>query len=551
MTSTRTAAIVLAIAAALAAGRSPAARSSGQDATPPRLLVLVVIDQFRADYVDMYSKQWSAGLKRLLDQGAVFTNAAYPYGGTVTCPGQFTIGTGTVPAVHGMIWNAWYDREQRRSVACVTDPTVASVPFGGGAGRETHSPRNARALTFADELRARAKTPPQIVSVSLKPRAAISLGGRPGPGTVVVWEEDHGVWATSTAYTETPWPDVDAFVRSHPIDAEYGSSWTKLLPPEAYIGVDDAPGEASPGTWTRTFPHRLESKTGKPDNTFVSSWERSPFSDAYVLNLAMHLLEQRKLGQSASGTDLLTFSLTGLDSVGHEYGPRSHEVQDVLARADAGIGRLLDTLDRLVGRGRYVVALSSDHGVATIPEQLPADAAGRVVGANLRAAVTGAVAAALGEGTWVGSASEPNIFLTAGTYERLRAVPGAIESVRAAIAKVPGIGHVYTADELASTSPTDDEILRRWRLSYVAGRSGDFVASPAPNWIVRGGAGTTHGSPNDYDRRVPLVFFGARIQAGRHGTAASPADIAPTLARLAGIAMTQTNGRVLTEALAR
>jgi predicted AlkP superfamily pyrophosphatase or phosphodiesterase len=538
------------IAALVAAGHASQA-GSGQTAEAPRLIVLAVVDQFRADYVDMYSRQWSRGLKRLLDDGAVFTNAAYTYGGTVTCPGQFTIGTGTVPAVHGMVWNSWYDRDLRRSVACVTDPDVKSVPFGGGAGREAHSPRNSRALAFADELRAKAGRPAQIVSVSMKPRSAISLGGRPSPTTVVVWEEDHGVWATSSAYTATPWPDVDAFVRAHPINADFEATWSRLLPEDRYIGPDDAPGEATPGTWSRVFPHRLESKTGKPDNVFVSAWERSPFADAYVLGLATYLLDQRKLGRSA-GTDLLTFSLTSLDTVGHEYGPRSHEVQDVLARVDAGLGQLFDTLDASIGRGRYVVALSSDHGVGTIPEQLTADEhSGRVSGTALRTATTQALVAALGPGTWVGSASEPNISLTAGTWERLRAVPGAVESVRAAIAGVPGIAKVYTADELASTAPTDDEVLRKWRLSYVPGRSGDFVATPLPNWIVRTSGGTTHGSPNSYDARVPLVLFGAGIRAGRYPAAASPADIAPTLARLAGFTMTQTSGRVLTEALGR
>ena len=531
--------------------RIPAAK--GAQAERPRLVVMLVIDQFRADYIDWYSGQWTGGLRRLLTGGAVFTEAAYPYGGTVTCPGHFSIGTGTVPAVHGMMGNSWYDRTTRRSTACVTDPSVRSVPFGDEVGRETHSPQASRAPAFADELRAQARTPPQIVSVALKPRSAIGLGGRGGPNTVVVWEEDRGTWATSTAYTTTAWPDVDEFVRSRPLAADYGKLWQPLLPAERYLHLDDAPGESAPGTWSRTFPHALISPTGKPDNSFVTAWERSPYSDRFVTDLAIHLLQRRGLGREASRTDFLALSLPALDLIGHEFGPRSHEVQDVLARADADIGRLLAALDKQVGAGRYVLAFSADHGVAPIPEQARTEGldAGRISTGDLRAAANRAIAALLGEGTYVGAATDANVALVDGTYERLRAQAGAIESVRAALAAVAGIDRVYTADEVAGTGLTTDALLERWRLSHVPGRSGDFIASPKPRWIFRGGGGTTHGSPNEYDARVPVVFYGAGIRPGRHAVRASPVDIVPTLAAMTGVQLTQTSGRVLQEVWAR
>jgi predicted AlkP superfamily pyrophosphatase or phosphodiesterase len=519
----------------------------------PRLVVLLVIDQFRADYADWYGGQWTSGLKRLFTGGAVFTNAAFPYANTVTCPGHFSIGTGTVPAIHGMMNNSWYDRETRRSVACVTDQTAKSVAFGGAAGRETHSPRSARAPAFAEQLRAQATTAPHVVSVALKPRSAIGLAGRGGPNTAVVWEEDPGTWATSTAYATAPWPDVDDFVRSHPIEGDYGKIWQPLLPAERYLHLDDAPGESSPGTWSRTFPHPLIGPSGKPDNSFVTAWERSPYSDRYVTDLAIHLLERRGLGRAAGRTDFLALSLPALDLVGHEFGPRSHEVQDVLARADAGIGRLLAALDQQVGAGRYVLAFGSDHGVGLIPEQAREQGldAGRVSTGEIRSAVNRVIGAALGSGTYVGAVIDSNISLTPGTYDRLRETSGAIEAVRSALAAVAGIERVYTADELAATTPTSDELLKRWRLSYVPGRSGEFIASPKARWIIRGGGGTTHGSPNDYDARVPVLFYGAGIRAGRHAVAASPTDIVPTLAAITGVTLAQASGRVLQEVWGR
>ena len=164
-------------------------------------------------------------MRRLYDRGAVFPLAMYPYSGSVTCPGHVTIGTGNLPFVHGMFANTIYDRTLRRGVGCMSDPKATSVPFGGATGTERHSGRNVKTPTFADELRLQARRPPNIVSLALKPRSAIGLGGRGGPGTMVMWEEDNGTWATSDAYTKTPWPDVDgscAQIRWRPPTARAG-----------------------------------------------------------------------------------------------------------------------------------------------------------------------------------------------------------------------------------------------------------------------------------------------------------------------------------------
>ena len=175
---------------------------------------------------------------------------------------------------------------------------------------------------------------------------------------------------------------------------------------------------------------------------------------------------------------------------------------------------------------------------------------GRLTTNAIRQAAEAAVQAALGPGTHVATMVESHLSLAPGAYERLRAKPGAVESVKQAIAAVNGVGLVYSADDLTSTAPTDDAMLRAWRLSYYAGRAGDFVVSPRENYLTRA-TGTTHGSPYDYDVRVPVVLLGSRIRAGQYEQAASPVDIAPTLASLTGVTLTQTNGRILTEAIVR
>ena len=415
--------------------------------------MLLVIDQFRADYIDMYSSQWTRGLRRLVDKGAVFTNARYPYGNTVTCAGHATIGTGAFPARHGMVGNTWYDRTLRKTVACAEDASVTSVPFGGAKGTEHHSPHNLLIPNFADELRRQTPSrPAQIVSVALKPRSAISMGGHASPTTTVIWEEDDGTWATSTAYASTPWPDADAYVKAHPLAAANGEVWAMFMPPTAYKYVDDGLAEAKPVPWTRNFPHTLHNPlTWQPDRVFVTAWERSPKSDEFVTGLAIELLRTRKLGQQP-GTDMLAVSLPALDLVAHEYGPRSWEAQDVLARADVQVGLLLDALDKAVGPDNYLLAFSADHGVATMPDQLVAEGqdAGRIpttmAATTLRPVLekllgpapqpppvtvtnptTGVTTQTTPMPTWIGAVDGAQVSLLPGVVDKLRGSPGGLQ----------------------------------------------------------------------------------------------------------------------------
>jgi predicted AlkP superfamily pyrophosphatase or phosphodiesterase len=536
----------------LGQARPPAPASPS---TPPRLIVLLVMDQFPASYITMYGKQWTSGLRRLLDGGAVFTEARYPYALTFTCAGHSTIGTGALPFVHGMMSNSFFDRAANRTFPCMYDPKATSVPFGGAKGQEHHSYRPMRAPTFAQMLREQAPGQPQVVSLALKPRSAIGMGGSAGPGATVVWEEDDGTWATSDAYTSVPWPDVDAFIRKNPLQQAYGATWRKYKPDSAYLFEDDAPGEAEPVPWKRTFPHGLDSPSGKPDVTFVTAWERSPWSDEYLARMAMSLLQTRQLG-STRRTDMLAVSLPALDLVAHEFGPNSHEAQDVLMRADVLIGRLLEQLDARVGQGNYVVAFSSDHGIATLPERLVAEGkdAGRVSTTEIRNAVNAAVAKLLGATgtvTYVVTVYEQQVVLTAGTMDKLRALPGALDAVKNAIKSAKGIAAAYTVDEIVSNRPSTDPFIGPWRLSLVRDRAGDLMFVPKPMWIVRGSTGTTHGTPYEYDQRVPLILYGARVKPGRYASAASPADIAPTFAWFTRVNLDRATGRVLTEALKR
>ena len=512
----------------------------------PRLVVLVSLDQMRADYVARYSHQWTGGLKRLLTGGASFVSAAYPYLNTVTCPGHATISTGTFPRTHGLILNSWWDRELGRSVDCLADSTVVALPYNvPGARSGGFGPRDLRAPTYGDELRGHTSGASRVFSAAVKARSAIALAG--ARGDLVVWVDQGGL-TTSTAFTPARSPFVEDFVRRHSLDAELGRDWTRLLPADQYLQADADAAERPPAGWTHVFPHAIG--TGADAGRRAGLWSASPLVDEYLGRLMEEAVAREGLG-TREVPDLLAISFSSLDSVGHAFGPDSHEVQDALIRIDRVLGRLFDTIDREVGAGRYVVALSADHGVAPIPERAARTGldAGRVDLAAASAAVESALGRRFGPGKYVSRAVYTDLYLAPGVLARVQSDPEAWADVSTALRGVRGVDRVIRADEVTSPFATDDPALRAARLSYFPGRSGDIIIVPRPYWILSTAA-TTHGSLHGYDTRVPLVLYGAGIRPGTYRDQASPADIAPTLAALTGVTMSRAEGRVLIEALA-
>jgi len=536
--------LVLALLKPLSATQTPPQPASR--AIPPKLVVMLVVDQMWAGYVDQMKSKWTGGFKRLTEHGAWFRNGAYPYLNTVTCVGHSTISTGAFPETHGMVLNGWWDRDVKKLVACTEDAASPLVTYGPtAAGGE--SAKRMLAPTFTDELRAHHGAA-RIVTMSLKPRSAVALAGR--AATAATWFNDTNVWATSTAYTSAPVPFVKEFIAANPVEKDFGSVWTRLLPDGEYAYTDDGEGETPPPGWTRTFPHALKGASDKPDQIFYAQWERSPFSDAYLEKFAAAAVDSLHLGQGEA-TDYLGVSFSATDEVGHGFGPRSHEVQDVLLRLDRDLGELFDHLDKTVGADKYVAALSSDHGVAVIPEQLVREGkdAGRIDSNAIVARVDQALKAALGPRKYISAIVYTDLYFEPGVYQTLLSKPETMKAVMDAVRGVPGIARVFRGDELPSKRTSKDTLERAAAMSYFAGRSGDLIMVPKPNWIFSLAAGTTHGSANDYDQQVPVFVIGANVKPGVYTQAATPADIAPTLAALCGFTLPKAEGRILREAL--
>lgn len=526
-------------------GAPPPARRLPVRDTPP-LVVLLAVDQFSSQYINWYGATWTKGLRRLVDQGASFPLAAFPYALTWTCPGHVTIGTGTFPRTHGMVANEWYDRDSARVVTCTDQPDVEPVGLGGLTGRERHGPRWLAVNTFADELRNQAAVTPRVTSVSLKARSAIGLAGH--TADVITWLEDAGVIASSTAFLRAPSPALNAFATTHAVAGQYGRVWDRLRPSAAYRFADDGLNEYAADGLTRTFPHPQTRPGGQADRTFVTNWERTPFSDEILTEEALAFSEGYGLG---TGTDVLAVSYTSLDYVGHRYGPKSHEVQDTLLRLDVQIGRLLDTLDRRLGPNGYVVALSADHGVAPIPEQVVALGldGGRYQARELTARLVDAWRPyATSEASPIASNNGTDVYFTPATLAALDASPAARHALTSAALAQPGVLAAYWAADLTNAGPED---LLRTALarSYYPGRSADLLLIPKPHWMVGSGSMATHGTPHAYDQRVPVILMGWGIKPGRYLTTVTPADIAPTLAHLTHVSLPRADGRVLAEAL--
>lgn len=507
----------------------------------------------RADYLTRMRDRWTGGMRRLLDEGAIFEEARYPYLNTITCAGHATIGTGAFPATHGIALNEWWDRASKTRMPCTRDESVQPVPYSGGAPEPIgHSARQLRIPTFGDRLRESVPSS-QVVSVSMKPRSAVMMAGH---GGTVSWFSDTNSWATSTAYTKMPIPAIASFVQANPVDALRAVVWDRVNGGTMYSGEDAVPGERGRRGWTNTFPHPLSGAPGSAESTFYDLWERSPYADAYLGRMAAALAERFALG-TQDGTDFLAVSFSGLDYIGHDFGPDSHEAQDTTIRLDRTLGELFEALDTQVGRDRYVVALSADHGVAPIPETRRAAGldAGRVDLAAIKAAGEKALAA-IGPGPHVADVVYTDLYLTDATRAYVEAHPDALKPLLDAVAAQPGVLRVLpafalraTADKpggpLAHARSSSDPIERAVALSHAAGRSGDVMIVPKPYWLTTNSSATTHGTLHDYDQRVPVIFLGRPFKPGRYRDAASPADIMPTLASLIGVPMPGVDGHVL------
>ncbi|MCK6448956.1 MAG: alkaline phosphatase family protein [Planctomycetes bacterium] len=527
----------------------------------PKLVVVFVVDQMVPEHLDRLATLWTGGFARFARQGRRFTEAAYDYAGTETCPGHTTLGTGRMPWKHGIVANDWLARENGNDVYCVADPDVQPVrqvarPFSDG-----RSSKHIRVAGLADVVEA-ASPRSHTVTISTKDRAAIGLGGK-RPDLALWWDLSGGGFMTSTWFAA----ELPAFVRGWNATwleraraSDFAAQWASALPAEldgTRTAEDARAGEANFLDGKHVFPYSAPALSDPATDAERAKWAsfvyHTPLADRYVLELARRAVEELALGTDEH-PDYLGISCSACDIVGHACGPYSREVTDLLLRDDRELEQFFALLDQRVGAGNWLAVLSADHGVLELPEALVAagGTAGRVSSKELSAAVKAARAAVkerFGEDFYVDHDSTGIRF----SQTKLAAAGVAAADVRrlardAFAAAAPWAERVFTADEfvgLERDKPWPDGI-RLQLHSFDAERSADVLYQPRPGWLVGVGVGTSHGTPHPYDRRVPLVFLGSGVAAGADARASSPADVVPTLLAELGLALpSDLDGRVL------
>lgn len=547
----------------LASSRTDASQKPRQDSViaRPKLVLTIVVDQFRHNYLERFYKMYvpagkrSGGFRRLLKDGASMKNSLYRHSGTNTGPGHSVILSGMYPSHTGIIMNEWIDRTSGMSMYCVSDTSERPVGEASSTKMGQCSPKNLLVQTIGDRWQ---KVVPEskVIGIALKDRGGILPAGQ--KADAAFWfDPGSGKWISSTYYfRDKILPEwVQTFNQREYPDSYLGRVWLRLLPGKYYPMPDDVKGEGKiPGEEDVTFPHTIRDLSQINDPRFRVSQRfdailPTPFGDDLTVKFAKAAIAGERLGQRGV-TDILSVSFSSLDYCSHVFGPESQEVEDMLLRLDRQLDDLLDFVLKQVGPENCLIVFSSDHGACSLPELAP-DKSGK----RLYAAAFADSLRALVDSTYQGAVfalEGHDIYLNTSLIERRGLDRAKVEVfVAEQVMKLDGVAKAYTRTELQGQGALD-EIGERVRKSFNPDRSGDVSIILKPYAIFTRQVGTTHGSPYDYDRHVPLIFLGKQIKPGSYGAECSPADIAPTLHRLLALPEADSahyDGKVLTEIL--
>jgi predicted AlkP superfamily pyrophosphatase or phosphodiesterase len=548
----------------------------------PRLVVVISIDQFRADYLrrltDLYLPPTQGGnvggFRYLMTNGADFLDARYNHFPLYTAPGHAVILTGGYPYKTGIVSNNWWNRETNRDMYCVDDPRYKVVGAAPTSKATPMGPLNLRSSTVGDELKLATAGRAKVVTLSLKDRAAILMGGH--TQDVCIWfDTEGGRWISSTAFSRDG--RLPAWVES--INTEgiptkaLGQDWKPVVSAEMLAARSFAPAlppDANPSGIGRTFPHRIGTeRTAANYNGFTLT----PYANAFVFETAKRAVAAEKLGQRTDGvTDILAINLSTNDYIGHAFGPYSPEAVDCAVQTDRQLSDFLNYLNRTVPGGlkSLVFAITADHGVSPIPEDVAArniiGDSGRVTSRVIPDAIQKALAARFGEDVWIpksADGTENGGFIENFTYlndaaigraiaagkakSRAEIEDAAVEAVRAL--NLPGIYDIYSRSRVLSGALPPSVMSRHFGHGVHPKLTGDLIYIVDPMHLASS-APTTHGTPYTYDTHVPLLLCGFGITPGTFADPVSPADLAPTLCALLGIEFPSAcDGLILRQAL--
>lgn len=524
---------------------------------PIKLAVLIVIDQFRGDFLTRFGPFFGPdGFRRLSKTGATFHNAYLTYGCSTTAAGHATIATGRLPRQHGIVGNRWYlAAEPGKAALPISDPECRLL----GPADKTLPGKSSRALIGAgigDQLKL-SNAESRVFSVAWKDRAAIFMGGR-RPDCAAWFEADLGEFVTSTWYLPEFPKSIDVFNQLCPADRYAGKSWDRILPHAAYQrcwSLGDEYLKDNGGLGPR-FPHELpELDNRKSDVRFYKALAATPYANDVLVAFVEHILTEEKIGRGP-GPDLLGIGFSANDNVGHIFGPDSPEVLDITARTDAQIARLLNALEKSVGLANCLIVLTADHGVSSPPGLTkPAGIGGGLIDVQtlLTELNSQLKSFKVGEDESVISGIEwPWVYFDRAFYKLDAATRTKLmNEAREFLLTVQGVDAVYTADDLNGPAPSRDDLHRwlAWR-SFHPQRSGELYLQMSPHWHKAPDHAAGHSAGNSNDRHITLMLSGPGVKPGDYYAPSDLLDIAPTMATLLGIEPPPDGmGRVLGEVI--
>ncbi len=513
----------------------------------PKLIVGIVVDQMRWDYLYRYYDRYAAngGFKRMLNQGFTCENTMIPYTPTVTACGHSTIYTGSVPAISGITGNFWWDREQMRSVYCTEDKTVTTVGSNSALGKM--SPRNMLVTTVCDELRLATNFKSKVIGIAIKDRGGILTAGH--SANAAYWYDNTvGSWITSTYYMNALPKWVNDFNGQKLVDKYYQQGWNLLYPANSYVQstADEKQYEAKP--FGNKFPYDLKNFAGKDFTKIVST----PMGNTLTAEFCKSAITGEQLGADDI-TDFLAISFSSPDYIGHSFGPNSIESEDGFLRLDKEIGSLLDFLDSKVGKGQYTIFLSADHGVAQIPEYMQENKlpAGRVYMNTLMSNLNSTLAEKYKINTIIVSDDNYQLHLNHPALDSAKVKEEEIiDWLVKRLSTEQSIDRVFALKDLNEV-PLNATIRKMLNNGYYPRRNGEVQLIFKPGYIdAYSATGTTHGLWNPYDTHIPLLWYGWGIKQGKTNRETYMTDIAPTIAAMLRIQMPNGSvGTAITEVM--
>ncbi|QDW26054.1 alkaline phosphatase family protein [Pedobacter sp. KBS0701] len=508
----------------------------------PKLVVGLVVDQMRWDYLYRYYNRYSnGGFKRLINEGFSVENTFIPYTPTYTACGHTCIYTGSVPAVHGIIGNDWYDPETKKNVYCTEDSsasTVGSTPSSEG----NMSPKNMLTTTITDELRLATNFRGKVIGISLKDRGSILPAGH-AANAAYWYQGSTGNWITSTYYMKEVPTWIADYNKLKLANKFYAKNWETLYPINTY--VNSTKDENAYEGKSSTFPHQLTQNVDKNFDAIRST----PYGNTITLDLAKLAILSEDLGQD-NITDFLAVSCSSTDYVGHAYGPNSVEAEDTYLRLDKDFEEFFNYLDKKVGKGNYTVFLTADHGAAHVPgfmqeNKLPSGVVSdRDIANKLNAYLNDKFKV---NNIVLRSMNNQIIF----DHDKTEKGDVSFDVIKSASVEfLKRLDGFQNAVDIAKISQSTLQEIQKKMITngYNTRRSGDIYYVLQPNWFNGSSTGTTHGNWNPYDSHIPLVFMGWGIKSGASNKTHYMTDIAPTLAALLHIQMPNGNvGEPITE----